>query len=72
MYIYTHTLIPARSNMLLIYPPPPQKKVQKKFNFKYKKIKTKTIKPTFLQYISRNEMKVKEYEQIEITFKSYV
>lgn len=52
--------------------PPPKKKVQKKFNFKYKKIKTKTIKPTFLQYISRNEMKVKEYEQIEITFKSYV
>lgn len=53
-------------------PPPKKKKVQKKFNFKYKKIKTKTIKPTFLQYISRNEMKVKEYEQIEITFKSYV
>lgn len=53
-------------------PPPQKKKVQKNFNFKYKKIKTKTIKPTFLQYISRNEMKVKEYEQIEITFKSYV
>lgn len=53
-------------------PPPPQKKkVQKKFNFKHEK-NNKTIKPTFLQCISRNEMKVKEYEQIEITFKSYV
>lgn len=51
--------------------PPPKKKVQKKFNFKHKK-NNKTIKPTFLQCISRNEMKVKEYEQIEITFKSYV
>lgn len=53
-------------------PPPPKKKAQKKFNFKHKKNNNKTIKPTFLQCISRNEIKVKEYEQIEITFKSYV
>lgn len=52
--------------------PPPKKKVQTFFNFKHKKNNNKTIKPTFLQCISRNEMKVKEYEQIEITFKSYV
>lgn len=54
---------------------PPQKKIKKKYKknliLNIKK-QNKTIKPTFLQCISINEMKVKEYEQIEITFKSYV